>query len=97
MKLGCPWEKSRSPRVLAASDNAAMRKAYKRTPTQIRRLAKQTTPQPQNEYISHLRFRPPYHWQGMLAFLAPRAVPGVEAVRDNAYLRSICRWHHGPF
>jgi AraC family transcriptional regulator of adaptative response / DNA-3-methyladenine glycosylase II len=69
--------------------NAAMRNAYKRTPTQIRRLVKHSMTQPENEYIFHLRFRPPYHWQGMLAFLAVRAVPGVEAVRDNAYLRSI--------
>jgi AraC family transcriptional regulator of adaptative response / DNA-3-methyladenine glycosylase II len=70
--------------------NAAMRKAYKRTPTQIRRLATHTMMQPENEYVFHLRFRPPYHWQGMLAFLAARAVPGVEAVKENCYLRSIC-------
>lgn len=70
--------------------NAAVQKTYKRTPTQIRRLAKQPILQPENEYLFHLRFRPPYHWQGMLAFLAARAVPGVESVRANAYIRSIC-------
>lgn len=69
--------------------NAAIRKTYHRTPTQIRRLARQTTIQPENQYVFHLRFRPPYHWNGMLAFLAARATPGVEAVESGSYFRSI--------
>ena len=69
--------------------NAAIRKTFKRTPTQIRRLARQTEVQPENEYVFHLRFRPPYHWNGMLAFLAERATPGVELVDQNTYRRSI--------
>jgi len=69
--------------------NAAIRKTYKRTPTQIRRLARQTTSQPENQYVFQLRFRPPYHWKGMLAFLAARAMPGVEVVDLNSYRRSI--------
>jgi len=69
--------------------NAAIRNTYKRTPTQIRRLARQADAPPDHEYIFHLRFRPPYHWPGMLAFLAPRATPGVEAVGDGCYSRSI--------
>src|SRR5258706_14429011 len=52
--------------------NASIRKVYHRTPTQIRRLARQTEVQPENEYLFLLHFRPPYHWQGMLDFLAPR-------------------------
>jgi AraC family transcriptional regulator of adaptative response / DNA-3-methyladenine glycosylase II len=69
--------------------NAAIRKTYNRTPTQIRRLARQTTIQPENQYVFQLRFRPPYHWKGMLAFLAARAMPGVEVVDLNSYRRSI--------
>jgi len=69
--------------------NAGIRKVYHRTPTQIRRLVRQTTVQPENEYFFHLRFRPPYNWQGMLAFLAPRATPGVEVVDLGKYRRSI--------
>jgi AraC family transcriptional regulator, regulatory protein of adaptative response / DNA-3-methyladenine glycosylase II len=69
--------------------NAAIRKTYKRTPTHIRRLARQTTIQPEHQYLFHLRFRPPYYWEGMLAFLAARATPGVEAVSRNGYRRSI--------
>src|SRR5580692_467459 len=48
--------------------NAGIRKTYKRAPTQIRKLARQTTIQPENEYVFRLRFRTPYHWHGMLAF-----------------------------
>jgi AraC family transcriptional regulator of adaptative response / DNA-3-methyladenine glycosylase II len=69
--------------------NAAIRKIYHRTPTHIRRLARQTVIQPENEYLFRLRFRPPYHWPRMLAFLAARATPGVEVVEGGRYRRSI--------
>ncbi|MGH9430593.1 MAG: AlkA N-terminal domain-containing protein [Terriglobia bacterium] len=69
--------------------NADVRKIYHRTPTQIRRLAPQTAVQPENQYLFRLRYRPPYHWKGMLAFLAPRATPGVEVVERGSYRRSI--------
>jgi AraC family transcriptional regulator, regulatory protein of adaptative response / DNA-3-methyladenine glycosylase II len=69
--------------------NAAMRKTYNRTPTQIRRLIHQKTTQPANQYVFQLRFRPPYHWNGLLGFLAARATPGVEVVDDRGYRRSI--------
>ena len=42
--------------------NAAIRKTYNRTPTQIRRLMHQKTIQPENHYFFRLRYRPPYHW-----------------------------------
>jgi AraC family transcriptional regulator of adaptative response / DNA-3-methyladenine glycosylase II len=69
--------------------NAGIRKVFHRTPTQIRRLARQRTLQPENHYLFRLRFRPPYDWKGMLAFLAPRATPGVEEVEDGTYRRTI--------
>jgi AraC family transcriptional regulator, regulatory protein of adaptative response / DNA-3-methyladenine glycosylase II len=68
--------------------NAAIRRVYQRTPTQIRRLARQKNIQPQNQYLFQLHFRPPYDWQGMLDFLAARATPGVEVVEANKYRRS---------
>ena len=74
--------------------NAAIRKVYDRTPTQIRRLARQTHPQPENQYFFRLRFRPPFHWTGMLSFLRPRATPGVEFVDDGVYRRSIAVGSH---
>src|SRR6266568_2729648 len=69
--------------------NAAIRRVYHRTPTQIRRLVRQKIVQPENQYLFRLRFRSPYDWHGMLAFLAPRATPGVEAVENGIYRRSI--------
>jgi AraC family transcriptional regulator of adaptative response / DNA-3-methyladenine glycosylase II len=69
--------------------NVGIRKVYHRTPTQIRRLARQRMVQPENHYLFRLRFRPPYDWKGMLAFLSPRATPGVEAVVDGTYRRTI--------
>jgi len=69
--------------------NAAIRNTYHRTPTQIRRLSRQTTMLAENEYVFKLRFRPPYQWESMLQFLHPRATPGVETVEHGSYKRSI--------
>ncbi len=69
--------------------NAAIRKVYHRTPTQIRHLAHRKTTLPENQYLFRLPFRPPYQWEKMLAFLAARATPGVEAVEMGRYRRSI--------
>src|SRR5580704_490552 len=65
--------------------NAGIHKVYHRTPSQIRKLARQTAKQTGNQYLFRLHFRPPYHWQGMLDFLAARATPGVEQVEGSAY------------
>ena len=69
--------------------NFAIRKTYNRTPTQIRRLLPRKPGQPENQYLFQLHSRPPYNWTGMLAFLAARAIPGVEAVDAAGYRRSI--------
>jgi AraC family transcriptional regulator of adaptative response / DNA-3-methyladenine glycosylase II len=77
--------------------NAAIRNVYNRTPTHIRGLARQMVTQPANQYLFRLRFRRPFHWDDMLAFLAMRATPGVEAVENGCYRRTIslhgqCGW-----
>ncbi|MEP6848341.1 MAG: AlkA N-terminal domain-containing protein [Acidobacteriota bacterium] len=69
--------------------NAVISKTYKRTPSHIRRLANQKAISPEDFYTFNLRFRPPYHWRGMLGYLAERAIPGVEAVNPNSYRRTI--------
>ena len=69
--------------------NAAIRSVYQRTPTQIRAIARQTKALPENQYLFRLRFRPPYDWKGMLRFLAASATPGVEAVDETSYRRTI--------
>jgi AraC family transcriptional regulator of adaptative response / DNA-3-methyladenine glycosylase II len=78
--------------------NAGILQVYHRTPTQIRRLARQKQAQPENQYLFRLRFRPPYDWKGMLSFLATRAIPGVETVEGGCYRRSISlNGNHGYF
>jgi AraC family transcriptional regulator of adaptative response / DNA-3-methyladenine glycosylase II len=69
--------------------NAGIRKLYKRTPTQIRRLARQKEIQAENQYLFRLHYRPPYHWEGILAFLAARVTPGLEVVEHGNYRRAI--------
>jgi len=69
--------------------NATIRGVYKRTPSQIRKLAHNRTTEPENEYLFRLRFRSPLDWDGMLGFLAQRAIPGVEAVEQSCYRRTI--------
>jgi AraC family transcriptional regulator of adaptative response / DNA-3-methyladenine glycosylase II len=69
--------------------NAAINKTYKRTPTKIRAIARQSEVQPENHYLFRLRYRPPYAWNAMLDFLAPRATPGIETVADGTYRRTI--------
>ena len=69
--------------------NAGIQKMYHRTPSQIRHLARRTGFHTGELYCFRLSFRPPYHWQAMLDFLAPRATPGVEAVENSVYRRTV--------
>jgi AraC family transcriptional regulator of adaptative response / DNA-3-methyladenine glycosylase II len=41
-----------------------------------------------------LSYRPPYDWAAMLGWLAPRSTPGVEAVADGCYRRSVRLGEH---
>ncbi|HEY5047230.1 MAG TPA: AlkA N-terminal domain-containing protein [Rhizomicrobium sp.] len=69
--------------------NAAIAKTYHRTPTQIRANARSTKMQPENEYLFRLRYRPPFQWKGMLAFLEAHRTPGVETIAADTYRRTI--------
>jgi len=69
--------------------NAGIQKMYHRTPSQIRHLARRTGFHTGEQYCFRLSFRPPFHWQAMLDFLAPRATAGVELVEDFVYRRTI--------
>ena len=71
--------------------NAEIRRTYARTPTQLRRLARQR-PAAESDadcYGFRLAYRPPYDWDAMLAFLGARATPGVESVAESRYRRTI--------
>jgi AraC family transcriptional regulator of adaptative response / DNA-3-methyladenine glycosylase II len=78
--------------------NAAIQKTYHRTPSHIRSLARHAGPLPPNQYRFRLSFRPPYDWNAMVAFLTPRATPGVELVESASYIRTIfLNGEHGWF
>lgn len=70
--------------------NAAMRKVYQRTPSQIRALTRKKEKQTEDQYWFQLSFRPPYDWERLLDFLSAWAIPGVETVEGGRYRRSIC-------
>ena len=77
--------------------NACFQKTYKRSPTQLRKFGQRHLALAQDEYRFSLRYRPPYDWQALLEFLAPRATPGVEAIVNGVYRRTFslhghCGW-----
>lgn len=69
--------------------NSEIQRTYHRTPTELRRLARQRGAAEPERYAIRLAFRPPYDWDAVLAFLAARATPGVEAVAAGCYRRTI--------
>ena len=73
--------------------NALFRSRYRLTPSDLRR----TNGKESNESIRlTLSYRPPFAWDAMLRFLAPRAIASVEAAVGGAYLRSVrLDGHHG--
>jgi AraC family transcriptional regulator of adaptative response / DNA-3-methyladenine glycosylase II len=71
--------------------NATICETYHRTPSHIRKLAHRQEAQPDHQYQFRLNFREPFDWGRMLAFLSRRATPGVEAVEEACYRRTISR------
>ncbi len=70
--------------------NATFQALYGRSPRELRRIGPQAREAgAPHEYRFRLAFRPPHDWQALLAFLAPRATPGIEAVSGNCYRRTI--------
>lgn len=74
--------------------NDTVRAVYGTTPTQLRgrRGRPPTTP---GTIRLRVAVRTPFHGSGLLRFLGPRTVPGVEAVGDGWYARTL-RLPHGP-
>jgi AraC family transcriptional regulator of adaptative response / DNA-3-methyladenine glycosylase II len=60
------------------------------SPTELRRTrGVSQVPSPRPGLLIRLAYRPPFHWSGLLAFLAQRAIAGVESVQSGAYRRTI--------
>jgi AraC family transcriptional regulator of adaptative response / DNA-3-methyladenine glycosylase II len=69
--------------------NALLKERYRLTPTAFRKQQKKELPGNFSDFAFRLNYRPPFHWERLLEFLAARAVPGVEAVKDGGYFRTV--------
>jgi AraC family transcriptional regulator of adaptative response / DNA-3-methyladenine glycosylase II len=67
--------------------NAVMRQTFGRAPRDLRRERAELPVGP-SQLTLRLPFRPPYNWAAIVRFLRPRAIPGVEWVDENRYLRT---------
>ena len=68
--------------------NTLFKTQYRLAPTALRQEAAQYKESDTGITLA-LGYRPPYQWERMLDFLAARAIPGVEVVRDGEYLRTV--------
>ncbi len=71
--------------------NHLFRARYRMTPGALRRTAGASP----GELAFDLAYRPPYDWEAMRAFLARRAIAGVEAVEGERYRRTLRVVHGG--
>jgi AraC family transcriptional regulator of adaptative response / DNA-3-methyladenine glycosylase II len=63
---------------------------FGRAPGELRRAIKpEISAGAHGEISLLLRYQPPYDWPAMLEFLRKRAMPGIELVTDDSYMRSI--------
>jgi AraC family transcriptional regulator of adaptative response / DNA-3-methyladenine glycosylase II len=73
--------------------NAAIRRAYGRPPTQLRRTGNSAHSQADDLNLHHLQlklsYRPPLDWSSLLQYLQARAIPGVEWVEGDRYRRTV--------
>ena len=71
--------------------NDAFNRRYGMPPTRLRRKATEDTAAITESRTSTLQlsYRPPYDWKGVLAFLAARALKGIEHVTEGSYARTV--------
>jgi AraC family transcriptional regulator, regulatory protein of adaptative response / DNA-3-methyladenine glycosylase II len=70
--------------------NATFQNLYARAPRDLRKTrAGQSIRSASGDYLFRLAYRPPYHFDAVLEFLAARAIPGVESVSGQEYRRTI--------
>jgi len=74
--------------------NDTVRAVYARTPTELRRRARARRPA-SGAIELRLPFREPFDGHSLVAFLAARAIPGVEEVDGLTYRRTLALEHGG--
>lgn len=71
--------------------NSLFQERYNLNPTQLR---KRRSSQDAPFLMCEVSYRPPFDFDGLLAFLSYRACPGVELVQDGAYIRTAAFGKH---
>jgi AraC family transcriptional regulator of adaptative response / DNA-3-methyladenine glycosylase II len=70
--------------------NETFQQLYDRPPAALRRTRAADEPVAEASAVTlFLPYKPPYDWEAMQAFLAARAIPGVERVEADRYVRAI--------
>ncbi|HEX7761059.1 MAG TPA: AlkA N-terminal domain-containing protein, partial [Caulobacteraceae bacterium] len=70
--------------------NETFQQLFRRPPSALRRAGgPEISAGPEGQITLLLRYRPPYDWPAMLAFLRLRAISGVETVVGEVYSRTI--------
>ena len=69
--------------------NEVFLKLFRRPPSELRRKNAAIATKRAGGVTLRLRYRPPYDWESMLAYLRARAIPGVEVVENGSYLRTV--------
>jgi AraC family transcriptional regulator of adaptative response / DNA-3-methyladenine glycosylase II len=70
--------------------NALFKQRYRLQPGQLRRHMHGAGAAASDALNFELSFRPPYDWPAVSAFLAARAIAGVESVEGGRYRRTAC-------
>ena len=73
--------------------NETFQEMFGRSPATLRRIRDRAR-RGADALSVRLPYRAPYDWEAMLSFLKARAIPGVERVEGNSYLRSIALGTH---
>jgi AraC family transcriptional regulator, regulatory protein of adaptative response / DNA-3-methyladenine glycosylase II len=68
--------------------NETFQQLFGRPPGELRRSHKAEIPAAEG-IVVRLPYRPPYDWDAIIAFLAARAIPGVERVEPRRYARTL--------
>ena len=68
--------------------NETFRDLFQRPPSALRQKSTLRN-EKEKDIVLRLRYRPPYDWESMLAFLRARAIPSLEVVDAGRYLRTV--------
>ena len=69
--------------------NVALKERYRMTPSELRKSGKKPTVGKSAYFSFRLAYSPPFDWERLLEFLSRRAIPGVEAIQDGTYFRTV--------